>query len=49
MLFDKICFEVEFMALDEDGCISDSIDAKQESLIRLGLIHTKVIEQQLSF
>ena len=33
------------MALDEDGCISDSIDAKQESLIRLGLIHPKVIEQ----
>ncbi len=33
------------MALDEDGCMSDSIDAKQEPLSRLGLIHPKVIEQ----
>ncbi len=33
------------MALDEVGCISDSIDAKQEPLNRLGLIHPKVIEQ----
>ena len=33
------------MALDEVGCISDSIDAKQELLNRLGLIHPKVIEQ----
>ena len=41
----KICFEAEFMALDEDGCMSDSIDAKQEPLSRLGLIHPKVIEQ----
>ena len=33
------------MALDEVGCISDSIDAKQEPLNRLGLIQSKVIEQ----
>ena len=33
------------MALDEDGCMSNSIDAKQEPLSRLGLIHPKVIEQ----
>ena len=33
------------MALDEYGCMSDSIDAKQEPLSRLGLIHPKVIEQ----
>ena len=33
------------MALDEDGCMSDSIDAKQEPLSRLGLIHPKGIEE----
>ena len=33
------------MALAEDGCMSDSIDAKQELLGRLGLTYSKVIEK----
>ena len=40
-----LCFASKLMSPDECTYKSDSIDAKQEPLSRLGLIHPKVIEQ----
>ena len=40
-----LCFASKLMAPDECTDKSDSIDAKQEPLIRLRLSHSKAIEQ----